>query len=104
MGSTHRVLGSMEDGRFQQNHRSACVLNGMLQKEFNVDSSDNAALRERLQSDGLRTLQRMHSEQPCGPEACNDLGVAIPQANLNASDVDVMPYAPSPSGTPLQFQ
>lgn len=105
MGSTHRISGSMEDGRFATSYQSSCVLNSKLHKEFNVPSYNNTDYREMLQKDGLKALNAMTQAQPCGPYACADLGMAFtgPPKETDATS-DIMPYAPSPSGAPLQSQ
>lgn len=77
MGSTHRISGSMEDGRFMMDNRSSCYLNTMLQKQADTQSWNNTKYREYLQQHGLQAMQSMNTSQPCGPYACADLGEAF---------------------------
>lgn len=106
MGSTHRISGSMEDGRFGTSYQSSCVLNSKLHKDFNVPSYNNTDYREKLQTDGLKALNAMTQAQPCGPYACADLGMAFtgPPKEAPAALEDIMPYVPHSSGAPLQSQ
>ena len=104
MGSTHRISGSMEDGRFATNHQSSCVLNSKLREEFDVPSFSNNDYRAALQKDGLNALKAMTKAQPCGPYACTDLGMAFDGPPKDDSSTEIIPYTPSPSGAPLPSQ
>ena len=105
MGSTHRINGSMEDGRFATSYQSSCVLNGKLHKKFNVPSYNNTDYREMLQKDGLKALSTITQSPPCGPYACADLGMAFSgPPKETESTTSLTPYTLSPSGAPLQSQ
>ena len=105
MGSTHRISGSMEDGRFATSYQSSCVLNSKLHNVFNVPSYNNTDYREMLQKNGLEALSAMTQSQPCGPYACTDLGMAFTGPPKDEeSEAEITPYAPRSSGAPLQSQ
>ena len=77
MGSTHRIEGSMEDGRFMMDYSSSCRLNTLLQNERKIPSWNSTQYRKYLQEHGLKAMNALNTQAPCGPYACADLGAAF---------------------------
>lgn len=77
MGSTHRITGTMEDGRFMMDYSSSCRINTHLQSEKKIPTWNSTQYRHYLQEHGLQAMNSLQASNPCGQYACADLGAAF---------------------------